>query len=136
MLTVLLIPINLWGIFVFSFYGTFGVAISIFGTLDNLPFNEYPIIPGTIWLIIITPIVLLVWKNRQIWWQVMFKSLSFLLLYLIIGMGIICAFLFGVGFILESAQAFRVACQILSLFLAIGYFFYFKKVIKPYSLKP
>ncbi len=136
----MLIPISAWGIYVFSFYGALGATISIFGTIDNLPLgpNLYRIFFGIIGLILVVPIILLVWKNKQIWRQIMFKSLSFLLIYLSIGIGVVFAFLFGLNLnppFLNKPQSFQVACQMVSLFLAIGYYFFFKKVIKPYSLK-
>lgn len=142
--TAILVAVDAFGLFIFSFLGSAGVYISFFG-FDIPPSSVIdddivmPIFGITIGLIIIIPIARLIWQTRQSRWQTTFQSLFFLFLYLV---GCIVA-IFGLIFVTlllglfldRNLETLKTVCKIASLLFALGYYFWFKKIIKPRATK-
>lgn len=141
--TVILIAVNTLGVFVFSFLGSYGIFFAFFDlNTPKLPliFTIVIISRITIGLILIIPIVRLISQTKQPRWQVASQALLSLFLYLAGGIVLIFCFIFFAAEVIdlsveERAGTFRILCQVISLSLALGYYFYFKKVIKLRSLK-
>lgn len=137
---VLLVPIVGWGVFIFSLLGSFGAWISIVGKVVLLGDDiVMPILGFAIGLIIVIPIILLIYEAAEKRWQTMLRALFFLIGYLVVGLLAIIASIFIADFFNffdDSASGALVSlCRVVSVSLAIGYYFYFKKIIKPLALK-
>lgn len=141
---ILLVPIVGWGVFIFSLLGSFGAWFSIGekAISYNAPLDDdivLPILGITIGLIIIIPIIRLIYKAVGKRWQAMLRSLFFLGWYLVGGGIVIATSIFVASsldlFENDRTEALVSLCRVVSASLAIGYYFYFKKIIKPISLK-
>ena len=138
--TALLIPANLLGLFWFSMFGALGGYISIFALNSKVDDDVIiPILGSIIGLIIITPITKLIWSVKKFRFLVFFRSLVWLQFYLFGGVLAIFALFFAVNllglFNDEKLEILGIICQFFSFAFAIGYYFYFKKVIKVRALK-
>lgn len=142
--TILLVPIVGVGIFIFSLLGSFGAWISIgeqaispAGHLDDD--IVLPILGITIGLIIIIPVIRLISKAAGQRWRTAFYSLFLLGWYLVAGGIIITVTMFVASFFrfFENGRELSLVslCRFVSAALAIGYYFYFKKIIKPRAAK-
>lgn len=141
---LILIPIVGSGVFIFSFLGSFGAWISIGERAVSLngPLDDdilMPLLGIAIGLIIVIPIIQLIFKAAGKRWQTMLRALFFLIGYLVVGVLAIIASIFIAGFFSffdnDNSWALVSLCRTVSATLAIGYYFYFKKIIKPLALK-
>lgn len=136
---VLLVPIDATGVYVFSLLGSFGAWISMGQETMNLDVGiVIPILGITIALIIVIPIIQLIDKAAGKRWQAMLRALFLLGWYLVGGGIVIAASIFVANHFdfFENDGAVLVSlCRVVSASLAIGYYFYFKKIIKPLALK-
>ena len=138
--TAVLVAVDAFGLFVFCFLGSIGLFIALFG-LEIPPSSVIeddiimPIFGIVIGLIVVIPITRLIWQTNQSRWQTTFQSLFFLFLYLISAIvaifGLMFVTLISGLFADRNLETLKTVCRIASALFALGYYFWFKKIIKP-----
>lgn len=139
----ILVPCLLLLVLIFSTLSSFGAFISLgpLIPLESVDLDLPLLVFGTpIGLILVVPIIRLIKMAKGRRWMTALWSMLCLGMYLVIGLISIFLTIWSINtffnpFAEEVPLGIIVICQMVSLLLTVGYYFYFKKVIKPLALK-